>query len=221
MRRSVRCQRGSAAALCRYLLGATLARGADAGAAVGLVLLAVDPDRQVASGAKVGSALAVALTAPHLLGPFLARRLDAARDGRLLLAAAFAAFGLALATAAVLLGSVPLRVVVLVVAGAGACGPLLTGGLSSRLAAIVGGDAQTQRRAEGWDSVSYGIGGTAGPAGVAALAALASPLIAMLALAAAATIAAAENRKRLPRASSRSWRSPSRSARWLPATGSR
>jgi hypothetical protein len=107
------------------------------------------------------------------------------------LAAAFALYGLLLAAAATALGSVPSVLVVLLVAGTGACGPLLTGGLSSRLAGIAGNRSQAQRRAEGWDSVSYGIGGAAGPAGVAALAALAGPLTAMLALAAAAVAAAA------------------------------
>ena len=182
---------GGAATLARYVLAATLARSADAGAAVGLVLLAVDPGRHLASGAQVGSALAVGLTAPHLLGPWLARRLDGARDGRWMLAVAFGAYGLAIAAAAVLLGSVPLLVVLGLVALAGACGPLLTGGLSSRLSGLVRDEAQSQRRAEGWDSVSYGIGGTAGPAGVAALAALAAPLTAMAALASAAITAAA------------------------------
>lgn len=183
--------RGHGAALTGYVLTATLARAADAGAAVGLVLLAVDPSRHIASAAHAGSALAVGLTAPHLLGPWLARRLDSAREGRGVLAGAFAWYGVALAAAAILLGSASLPVVLALVVLAGACGPLLTGGLSSRLAALVGADPHAQRRAEGWDSVSYGIGGTAGPAGVAALAALASPLLAVLTLAAAAIISAA------------------------------
>jgi hypothetical protein len=168
----------------RYLVAATLARGADAAAPVGLVLLAVHAG---AHGAGVGGLLAACLTAPHLLGPVVARRLDRARDGRRVLAAAFAAYGAALGAAALLLGRAPLVLSAAAVVAAGTCGPLLTGGLSSRLAAIPGAD----RRAEGWDAVSYGLGATAGPALVAALAAVASPLAALLAVAVAPVVAAA------------------------------
>ncbi len=77
-----------------------------------------------------------------------------------------------------------------VVASAGLCGPLLTGGLSSRVAGMVSGDQVVQRRAEGWDSLSYGLSGTAGPAAVAAIASFASPAVAMLVLGGAAVTAA-------------------------------
>jgi hypothetical protein len=123
--------------LARYFAAATLARAADAGAAVGLVLLAVSPAAGLRHGVGAGGLLAAALTAPHLLGPWVARRLDCSRDGRRVLAAAFAAYGCALAAAALGLGRLPFGVVVAAVAASGACGPLLTGGLSSRLAGIV------------------------------------------------------------------------------------
>src|SRR4051812_21069131 len=136
--------------LARYLAAATLARAADAGAAVGLVLLAVSPAAGLQHGVGAGGLLAAALTAPHLLGPWVARRLDRSRDGRRVLAAAFATYGCALAAAALGLGRVPFGVVVAAVAAAGACGPLLTGGLSSRLAGIVeGGRATGQGRRAG------------------------------------------------------------------------
>ena len=179
------------AGLVRYVAAATLARGADGGAAVGLVLLAVHPATGLGGGARIGGLLAAGLTAPHLLGPWLARHLDRARDGRTLLAASFAVYGLALATGAVLLGRASPWLVALPVLVAGTCGPLLTGGLSSRLAGIVGPDHRTQRRAEGWDALSYGMGGTAGPAAVAGLAAVATPLGALLTLCAAAVVAGA------------------------------
>jgi hypothetical protein len=145
--------------LARYLAAATLARAADAGAAVGLVLLAVSPAAGVHHGVGTGGLLAAALTAPHLLGPWVARRLDGARDGRSVLAAAFAAYGVALAAASLGLGRVPLAFVVLAVGAAGACGPLLTGGLSSRLAGIAG----SGRRARVTDTAASGR--EAGPAG--------------------------------------------------------
>jgi len=185
--------RGSAqhAAIVRYLVAATLARGADAGAAAGLVLLAVSPATHLGDGAKAGALLAVGLTAPHLLGPWLARRLDGARDGRVVLAAAFGAYGGALAVATMLLGRASLALAAGAVVCAGACGPLLTGGLSSRLAGLAGSGDRAKRRAEGWDAVSYGLAGTLGPAVVAALAAVTTPVAGLLALAGAAVVAAA------------------------------
>src|SRR4051794_11431492 len=93
--------------LVRYVLAATLVRAADAAGAVGLVLLAASPAAHVAGGARPGGLLAACLTAPHLLGPLVARRLDAARDGRVALAVAFGAYGAALGGAALLLGHAP------------------------------------------------------------------------------------------------------------------
>jgi hypothetical protein len=174
-------------ALARYVLAATLVRAADAAAAVGIVLLAASPAAHVAGGARTGGLLAACLTAPHLLGPLVARRLDAARDPRVALAVAFAAYGAALAAAALALGRLPVALPAAAVVAAGACGPLLTGGLSSRVRGVAGHDA----RAEGWDAVTYGIAGSAGPAAVAAIAALTSPLAAVLGLAASAVAAAA------------------------------
>jgi hypothetical protein len=175
-------------ACARYLIAATLVRGSDAGATAGLVLLAV---AELSHGARAGGLLAACLTAPHLLGPWVARRLDAARDGRQLLAAAFVIYGGALAAATAALGRAPLVLVAALVAIAGACGPLLTGGLSSRLAGIADTISASERRAEGWDAITYGIAGTAGPAAVAALAAVTAPRVALLVLAAAAIVAAA------------------------------
>jgi hypothetical protein len=180
----------AAGALARYLLAATLVRAADAAAAVGLVLLATSPAAHVAGGARTGGLLAAGLTAPHLLGPLLARRLDTARDGRGVLAAAFAVYGAALAGAAVLLDGGALAPAAALVVVAGVCGPLLTGGLSSRLGSVAAGDPRARRRAEGFDAITYGVAGSAGPAAVAAVAALTSPLAALLALAGSAAVAA-------------------------------
>lgn len=197
----------AAGPLARYLVAATLARGADAGAAVGLVLLAVSPAAGLQHGVKAGGLLAAALTAPHLLGPWVARHLDRAHDGRRVLAAAFTAYGIALAAASLGLGHIPFALVLIAVVAAGACGPLLTGGLSSRLASIAGsgrpdghagatGDERHDGRAgsgraEGWDAVTYGLAGTLGPGLVAVLASATSPLAALLTLAAATVVAAA------------------------------
>jgi MFS family permease len=173
--------------MAAYLLAATLARAADGGAAVGLLLLALETGH----GTATGGLLAAGLTAPHALGPWAARLLDKSRDGRRFLALSFVGYGVALAAAGFALGHVPVWGVLLMVVAAGACGPLLTGGLSSRVAGIAGAGERRQRRAEGWDSVSYGLAGTLGPAAVAALAAATSALAAVLALGVAAVLAAA------------------------------
>ena len=114
-------------ALPRYALTAVLARTADAGAGVGVVLLAATG----LGGALLGGLLAAALTAPHLLGTRIGRLVDRARDPRRPLAAGCAGYASALvvATGALVLGSPWIGAVALLAAGA--CGPLLTGGFSS------------------------------------------------------------------------------------------
>ncbi|GAB6899025.1 MFS transporter [Kineosporia succinea] len=175
--------------LARYLAGATLARSADAGAAVGLVLLA-----QTAPGVGnrplTGALLVTAQTAPHLLGPLLGRQLDRARDARVLIAGACAAYGLLLSLAALLLGRAPLGLVIVLVALAGPLGPLLTGGLSSRLSAIGAQSGVNQRRAQGWDSLSYGIAGTVGTALVAGLASITGARASIIVLGGSTLVAA-------------------------------
>jgi hypothetical protein len=108
----------------RYAFAATVARTADAGAAVGVVLLAAGG----AGGVRLGGLLAAALTAPHLLGARIGRLVDRARDPRRPLAAGCVGYAAALATAtgALRLGLPVIGGGALVVAGA--CGPLLTGG---------------------------------------------------------------------------------------------
>src|SRR5690349_5177586 len=91
---------------------------------------------------------------------------------RYLVAATLARAADAGAASTLSLGRVPVVLVAVLAAAAGACGPLLTGGLSSRLAALAPPQEKAQRRAQGLDALSYGIGGTAGPAAVAALASI-------------------------------------------------
>ncbi|MFF2318105.1 MFS transporter [Arthrobacter sp. NPDC058097] len=173
--------------LARYVAAAALARTADGGAVVAIVLLVTT------SGAPgwLAGLLGACITAPHLLGPLVARSLDSCRDGRVLIAWACVVHGATLA-AAVLLYPVtwPAVTGVLLVAS-GLVGPLLTGGISSRLPAIAGPDRVSQRRAQGWDVATYGIGGTIGPSVVAAVSAWAGPTAAALILAAGTFAAAA------------------------------
>ncbi|MFE4837007.1 MFS transporter [Arthrobacter sp. NPDC056691] len=172
--------------LARYVAAATLARTADGGAVVAIVLMVTT------SGAPgwLAGLLGACITAPHLLGPLVARSLDSCRDGRVLIAWACMVHGATLA-AAVLLYPVAWPVTGILLVVSGLVGPLLTGGISSRLPAIAGPGQVSQRRAQGWDVATYGIGGTIGPSVVAAVSAWAGPTAAALILAAATFVAAA------------------------------
>lgn len=191
-------------ALARYVAAASLARLADGGAVVAVVLLATTRG----DGGQVAGLLGACLTAPHLLGPFVARRIDLADDGRKVIAAACLLYAAALAAAVATYGRVPLPLTGVLLALAGLCGPLLTGGISTRLPAIAQAEARraqdraaashgahddrsSLRRAQGWDVATYGIGGTVGPSIVAAVSAWATPALAAHCLAAATFLAAA------------------------------
>jgi len=168
--------------LARYVIAATLARMTDGGAIVAVVLLVT---MQGGSG-NVAGFLAACITAPHLLGPFIARRIDLADDGRKVIAWGCVLCSVSLAAAFASYGHAPLILTGVLLVIAGCCGPLMMGGISTRLPAIAGGDQRSQRRAQGWDVATYGIGGTVGPSVVAAASAWASPIVAGLLLAAAA-----------------------------------
>jgi hypothetical protein len=104
---------------------------------LGLLLVAGARLDDPGMAARTGGLLVALFTLPHLAGPLLARRLDLARDYRRLLGAAYALVAVLLAAAAEGLGRVPTGVVALLVLVAGLGGPMLTGGLSSRLAELV------------------------------------------------------------------------------------
>lgn len=173
-----------------YLVAALLARTADSGAVVGVATLALDPGTGLNASATTAGVLAACLTVPHLLGLWLARWLDRARDTRGILIAASAGFGAAVGIGGVLLEHRAVVPAAVAFVAAGACGPMLTGGLSSRLGDLVGSEVRTQRRAEGADTATYSLAAVAGPAVVAAIATVGPPLAALLAVGALAVLAA-------------------------------
>jgi len=172
--------------LARYVLAATLARLADGGGVLAVILLCVSNSRS----AGYAGLLAACITLPHLAGPFIARSIDTARDGRRVIAVACLACTGFIFTATLTFSSVPLAVTATLLAGAGICGPMLTGGISTCLAGIAGSSQKSQRRAQGWDVATYGLGGTVGPSLVAALAAWSSPQAALYVLAGTTALAA-------------------------------
>ena len=172
--------------LARYVFAATLVRSADGGAVVAVVLLAQSSGKPGWMSGMLGAAI----IAPHLLGPFIARRLDTADDGRRVIAVSALAHGLLFGTAGLLLPVVWAVVPAVLLVLSGAFGPMLTGGVSSRLPSIAGLSQKSQRRAQSWDVASYGVSGTLGPAVVAWISAATGPLGAMLILAASTLIGA-------------------------------
>lgn len=167
-----------------YFIGACLLRGADAAAIIGVVLAA----RPAGAGDATGL-LAACITLPHLAGPVAAQLLDRARSKKLVLSAAGLVYGIALAGAILLLPTTLIAAAVgLLIAGL--AGPLLTGGLSSQLATIVGTDERARRRAQGMDAFTYGVSATAGPAVIAVVASTGSPAVAVLTAAGAAVAGA-------------------------------
>ncbi|MEA5101620.1 MFS transporter [Pantoea sp. S18] len=174
------------AGLARYVLAATLARLADGGGVLAVILLCVADSHS----AGWAGTLAACITLPHLAGPFIARRLDTAHDSRRVIAAACLIHTGLIVAATLTFSRVPLSMTGGLLAGAGLCGPLLTGGISTHLPAIAGRSRDDQRRVHGWDVATYGLGGTVGPALVAALAAWFSPSAALYTLAGATAMAA-------------------------------
>ena len=145
--------------LARYVVAATLARSADGGAVVAIVLLVTTSG----SPGWVAGLLGACITAPHLFGPFVARCLDTARDGRTVISLACMAHGVTLAAAVLVYPVAWPAVTGILLVASGLVGPLLTGGISSRLPAIAGPERSSQRRAQGWDVATYGIGARSDP----------------------------------------------------------
>ncbi|MGW4806806.1 MFS transporter, partial [Kitasatospora sp. NPDC004272] len=177
--------------LLRYASTAFLARSADEGAAVAMVLLALHRTGDAAPGAFV----LAAWTAPHALAAPLTGALAArTRRPRLLHAAALGVLAAAVAVLAATLGRLPLPPVLAVAALGGCCGPVVSGGLSALLARLPPDGTQAgageEGRAQAWDAVTYNAAAVAGPGLVALLAALGSPAAAMPVPAVAAGCAA-------------------------------
>jgi MFS family permease len=161
--------------LVRYLGAAVGARLADEGARVAILLLALERTGR----APLGGLLVAALMVPHVAAaPFAGNVADRARHRKGLYVAAFTAYALGLAGAALLVGRLTLVAAgALIVAGCVA--PLLLGGLSSLLNELASSNLP---RAFGLDATTYGVAGIAGPAVAAVVAGFAGAAWSMLAL---------------------------------------
>ena len=168
-----------------YLSAAVLARIADEGARVSLVLLALE----TTGSAAIGGTMVAALLIPHVVAaPLVGVLVDRARQPRRVLASAMLIFAGSLFSAAALLGHAPLWLVYLLLLVGGCCGPALTGGLTSQLPALVGKNKAP--RAFGLDSLFYNVASMVGPAVAGVTAAAVSPAAAQYVLAASAAVSA-------------------------------
>jgi MFS family permease len=169
--------------LTRYTTAASLARLADEGSRVALLLHVL----AVGRGAAFGGLLIGALMVPHVLAaPLVGALADAVRRRRLLYVGGLLGFAAGVIAAALLAGPVPAAAFVAAVL-AGCCAPLLIGGLSSLLGELAG---DRLPRAFGLDATSYSLAGIVGPALAAVLAGWAGGLWAVVALAFCCAIAA-------------------------------
>ncbi|WP_371614626.1 MFS transporter [Streptomyces sp. NBC_00454] len=171
----------------RYLAAALAARFASEGMGMAVVLLALERTGSAAHGAFV----LTAWLAPHVLAAPLAGAAAArSRRPRLFHVGALAGFTTAVATLAFILGRAPTPVVLVVAVLGGACGPMVTGGLSSLVTGLVpAGPARD--RAYAWDASTYNGAAVTAPAAVGLVAAFASAGPAMAVLAASGALAAA------------------------------
>ncbi|MFF2810625.1 MFS transporter [Streptomyces sp. NPDC058000] len=174
------------AGLPRYLAVALLARLAEEGMAVAAVLLTLARTGSAAQGAF----LLASWMAPHVLAAPLVGTLAArTRRPRLFHLAALGGFAAAIAALALLTGRTPVAVTLTVALIGGACGPLVSGGLSGLIAVLIPA-GPPRDRAYALDAAVYNAASVAGPAAVSVVAGLWSPGPAMALLAGVAAIAA-------------------------------
>ncbi len=170
--------------LTRYTTAAALARLADEGSRVALLLHVL----VVGRGPAFGGLLVGALMVPHVLAaPLVGALADAVRRRRLLYVTGLLGYAGGFTAAALLAGPAPVAAFVAAVL-AGCCAPLLIGGLSSLLGELAG---DRPARAFGLDASSYSLAGIVGPALAAVVAGWVGALWAVAALAVACVVAAA------------------------------
>ncbi|MFG2890620.1 MFS transporter [Streptomyces sp. NPDC048248] len=184
---STRSERGASPGLRRYLATAFLARLADEGMSVAVLLLTL----QRTAGAAQGAFILTAWMAPHVIAaPLVGAMASRLRRPRLFYFGTLGGFAAAVGAMAVLVGRAPTPVTLIVALLGGACGPVVSGGLSSLIAALLP-DGAPRNRAYALDAAIYNAASVAGPAAVSVLAATVAPGPAVGLLAGAAACAAA------------------------------
>jgi hypothetical protein len=154
-----------------------MARLANEGLRLALILAAADTP----SGLTLGGLLVAAFLIPSVVAaPFVGRLADISSNPNRLYAMAFAFNGIVIALCGLLLGVVHPAIILVMAAIGGSVGPLMQGGLSSLVGAIV--PQPLLPKGYALDVVSYNVSAILAPAIVAAVAGVVSPLASLLLL---------------------------------------
>ena len=151
--------------LVRYILAAILMRTSTGGSAVAIILLS----RHFGTDGALVGALAACLTAPHVFGPIYGRWLERANNAFIVIVMScllFAAF-FQLAILSIEWQQLWLTFITLLLCGA--CSSFMMGGFSTQVNHLVEDDVTVRRKAQSWDTLTYGIGLTVGPMLIALL----------------------------------------------------
>jgi MFS family permease len=160
-----------------YFATAVMARLANEGLRLALILAAADTP----AGLKLGGLLVAAFLIPSVVAaPFVGRLADISSNPKRLYALAFAFNGIVIALCGLLLNAVHPAVVLIIAAIGGTVGPLMQGGLSSLVGAIV--PKPLLPKGYALDVVSYNVSAILAPAIVAVVASVVSPLASLLLL---------------------------------------
>lgn len=145
--------------LVRYIFAAVLVRTSTGGATVAVILLA----RHFGADGSLAGAFAACLTAPHLLGPIYGKWLEKSNNPFILISLSCLIFAIFFQIAIFNFGSKQLWFVFLSLLICGVCSSFLMGGLSTQVNHLVEQDLTVRRKAQSWDTMTYGVGLTVGP----------------------------------------------------------
>jgi MFS family permease len=169
----------------RYVIAASLARLADEGGRVVLILLAIDRTGSTA----FGGLLVACFLVPHVIAaPVTGALADRSSKRTHIQAVALLTFGVCLALVSGLTGAIPSILILLIALIGGCTGPLVTGGMTSLLGLMV--PEPLRDRAYGLDILTYNVAGIVGPAVAVLLAEVLTPSLSTLTLGLSAMLGA-------------------------------
>ncbi len=178
MSSSFRDLQREAPAFTTYFITAVMARMANEGLRLALILAAA----ATPAGIQLGGLLVAAFLIPSIISaPFVGRMADTSANPTRLYSMAFAFNGIMIALCGLFLEVLPAPVILLMAAIGGSVGPLLQGGLSALVGSIV--PKPLMARAYAMDVVTYNVSAILAPAVVAAIAGWITPLVSLLVLA--------------------------------------
>jgi MFS family permease len=161
--------------LFKYVVAAIIARTATGGAIVAIVLLA----RNLELDGKAAGILAACLTLPHLLGPVYGRWLDGVSQPKYLISGAALSYTCFFLLAIFSFDKHLAWLLAFSLLLSGVCSSFIMGGLGTQLPSLVSASNTSLRKAQSWDTITYGVGHTLGPFIVASLSALFSTKVAV------------------------------------------